>query len=69
MLHRGWFPFVIITEEHGIDYLCGLVGPLIAVHKGVDLWRGLVSVPGLKPGPVGIWADTAISWELVMIKY
>lgn len=47
---------------------CGLVGPLIAVHKGVDLWRGLDSVPGFKPGPVGIWADTAISWELVMIK-
>lgn len=32
MLYRGWFLFVIITEEH--DYLCGLVGPLIAVHKG-----------------------------------
>ena len=70
MLCRGWFSFVIITEKHGIDYLCGLVGPLIAVHKGVDLWRGLnIPVYLVLTQALWGWADPAISWELVMIKH
>ena len=45
MLCRGWFPFIMFSEQHSIDSVCGLVGPPCSRGGGhrpsVTLWRGL----------------------------
>lgn len=71
---QGWFPFVIVCEQHGISSFCGLAGlpqlhirwwtPALSVRKGLNIRTFC-----FKPGPVGTWAGTASSWERDMMKY